>query len=86
MGRLDEAEDLLLDSFRTIDAVKQPGDIYAVDSLRRIVAFYEASGRPDEAASYRSLLDEELAAWRAQHEQVAFFASGAARRDLELEW
>jgi tetratricopeptide (TPR) repeat protein len=86
MGRLDEAEDLLLDSFRTIDAVKQPGDIYAVDSLRRIVAFYEASGRPDEAASYRSLLDEELAAWRAQHEQVAFFANGAARRDLELEW
>ena len=83
LGRFDEAEPLLLDSLDTITSVKDPGDIYVVDSLRRIIRFYRLSGSDGDAARFSAWLDRETDAWRTQHAAVASFANGIARRDLE---
>jgi tetratricopeptide (TPR) repeat protein len=74
LGRYDEAEPLLLDGLALIAGVKDPGDIYTVESLRRIVRFYRLTGARADEDRYREMLDRETAAWNAQRETVAPWA------------
>jgi tetratricopeptide (TPR) repeat protein len=52
-GRLDEAERHLLAGYATVRDASGPQP----PTLRRLVAFYEDTGRPDDAARYAALLD-----------------------------
>ena len=55
LGRYDEAEAVLLDAHRDLTAM--PGqDRDARTTLTRLVALYDAWGRPEKAAAYRLLL------------------------------
>jgi serine/threonine protein kinase/Tfp pilus assembly protein PilF len=83
LGRFAEAEPLLIASYEAIAGIKDPGDIYTVESLRRIVRFYRHTGEKENEGRYQTILDRETAAWQVQHEAVAPFAEGIARRDLE---
>ncbi|MGH9160423.1 MAG: tetratricopeptide repeat protein [Vicinamibacteraceae bacterium] len=55
LGRYQEAETLLIDAHRILkDTRTRQDDVQA--NIKRLVALYQAWGRPDEAAIYRSLL------------------------------
>jgi tetratricopeptide (TPR) repeat protein len=54
LARYDEAETMLLDAHRDLGAVPHSRD--AVANITRLVALYDAWGRPDKAAEYRPLL------------------------------
>jgi tetratricopeptide (TPR) repeat protein len=55
-GRFQEAEPLLLGSYRTLKEEQGGGAKYAAKALERIVELYIRWGRPAQAAEYRSLL------------------------------
>ena len=55
-GRYDEAEAVLLDARRDLEAVPGPPGREATATITRLVALYDAWGRPDRAAAYRALL------------------------------
>ncbi|MCZ6658652.1 MAG: serine/threonine-protein kinase, partial [Gammaproteobacteria bacterium] len=57
LGRFDEAESLLLKSFKTVQAEKG-ASIYAEDARQRLIGLYEAWGRREEAAPYRATSQE----------------------------
>lgn len=54
-GRFDEAEPLLVDSHPVIRGDRGPKHARTRESLSRIVALYDAWGRPERAAAYRDL-------------------------------
>ncbi len=56
LGRFDEAETVLLDARRDLDALARPprGDLDA--TIRRLVQLYEAWGKHETAATYRTQL------------------------------
>lgn len=56
LGRYDEAEPLVLESFVTLEGRWGAGDPRTRVALERVLAFYDAWGRPDEAERYGSLL------------------------------
>ncbi len=56
LARYDEAEAMLLDANRDFKDVPGPKGPDPRTILRRLVALYEAWGRPDKAAAYRVLL------------------------------
>ena len=56
LARYGEAEAVLLDARRDLQAMPDPQDRDARSTLTRLVALYEAWGRPDKAATYRALL------------------------------
>ena len=56
LARYDEAEAVLLDAQRDLKAVPEPRDREVKTNLTRLVALYEAWGRPNKAATYRALL------------------------------
>ena len=56
LQRYDEAEAVLLDAHRDLEAVPGPQSRDAKATLARLVALYDAWGRPDRAAAYRRLL------------------------------
>jgi serine/threonine protein kinase/Tfp pilus assembly protein PilF len=55
LARYDEAEAVLLDAHRDLEAALGPRHRDAKAILTRLVALYEAWGRPDRAAAYRTL-------------------------------
>ena len=85
LGELEEAEGLLVENYRIIAGVKDQGDIYTVESLRRIVRFAQLAGDAVEETTYRKLFEAEQRGWQAQHDRVAVSADGAARADLALD-
>jgi hypothetical protein len=60
-GKLDEAHSLLLDGYRGMKAreasIPAQGATRIPEALERLVAFYEASNAPEEAARWRSELE-----------------------------
>jgi serine/threonine protein kinase len=56
LGRFSEGEPLLLHGFQNL--LDGPGldDRFTVDSVRRLVEFYEMQGRTSEAARYRAMI------------------------------
>jgi hypothetical protein len=56
LARYDEAETVLLDAQRDLDATAGPQSRDARATLTRLVALYDAWQRPEEAAAYRALL------------------------------
>ena len=56
LRRYDEAEPLLLKSYKTIFDYKGNSTKLAQQALRRLVKLYEAEGKPEKAAQYRELL------------------------------
>jgi len=59
LGRFEEAEDLILTGFSTIQETA-PGSLIARRSWRWVIRLYESWGKPDEAARYREWSDAEL--------------------------
>ena len=57
-GRHQEAEGRLIAGYRTIRALRGDASADTRRALRRIVDFYSAWDRPEEAAEYRALLEE----------------------------
>ncbi len=55
LTRYDEAEALLLDAHRDLEATPGPPGREVKATLTRLVALYEAWGRPEKAAAYRIL-------------------------------
>ena len=56
LGRFDEAEPLLLNSYERIQGVFGPTRREPELALQRIVRLYDGWGRPEDAARYRALL------------------------------
>ena len=56
MGRYEEAEPLLVESFRRIRAALGNQDERTLRALRHIIALYEAWDKSGEAAEYRAIL------------------------------
>ena len=56
LGRYDEAEAALLDARRDLAALPGPQGREATATISRLVALYDAWGRPERAAAYRILL------------------------------
>ncbi len=56
LARYDEAETVLLDARRYFKDLPGPPGRDATMILTRLVALYEAWGRPDKAAAYRALM------------------------------
>jgi tetratricopeptide (TPR) repeat protein len=56
LGRLDEAEELLLKGYKVVRSAQGEDAPRTVDALRRVIDFYEISGRDVEAAEYRARL------------------------------
>jgi hypothetical protein len=56
LARYGEAETLLLDAQRDLDATAGPHSRDARETLTRLAALYDAWQRPDKAATYRALL------------------------------
>ncbi len=52
LGRFDEAEPLLTDSYRAMRDQRGPSDRYVVVARGRVIAMYEKWGKPDEAEAY----------------------------------
>jgi eukaryotic-like serine/threonine-protein kinase len=61
-GRYSEAEPLLLAAFRRFDPPRPVTANWRRYALGGLVRLYDEQGRPEEAASYRTLLREALAA------------------------
>ena len=55
LGRYEEAESLLVESYPFIKRIKGEGSIYERDARRRIVELYEAWGKPEKAKAYRAM-------------------------------
>ena len=55
LGRFEDAEHLLVDSYRTLRQVKGEHSIYCRSAAGRLVDLYQTWGRPDQAARYRQL-------------------------------
>jgi serine/threonine-protein kinase len=55
IGRYDEAEPLLLGGFQRLEEQFGPGHRLSRRALQRIVDFFLASGRPNEAARFRAM-------------------------------
>ncbi|MCC6428401.1 MAG: serine/threonine protein kinase [Phycisphaerales bacterium] len=53
LGRFDQAEPLLLSSFKALESEKGAA-IYLADARRRLIGLYEAWNKPDSAAPYRT--------------------------------
>ena len=62
LGRYEEAEPLLINSFPIIRDAVGERNVRTLDALRRIIRLYRDWGKPDRAAEYESLLSslEEL--------------------------
>ncbi len=58
LGRFDEAEPLLLESYEKRRDNPQTHDIREREALERIVKLYETWARPDKAAEWRAKLPE----------------------------
>jgi eukaryotic-like serine/threonine-protein kinase len=56
LARYDEAEVVLLDAYRDLEGRGGPHDRDASVAIERLVALYDAWGRPDKAVGYRMLL------------------------------
>jgi serine/threonine protein kinase/tetratricopeptide (TPR) repeat protein len=56
LQRYEEAEPLLIEGFLSIKASRGPADERVQAALRRLVALYDAWGKPDEAAEWRAKL------------------------------
>jgi len=59
LGRYEEAEELLVRGFEDLLAGPGPGDRWTLDALRRVVEFYEVTGRAPEAARYRAMIPSD---------------------------
>ena len=57
LRRYDQAEPLLIESERIMRNLRGPRDRYVREGLQRIIALYEAWGKPDKVAEYRAILD-----------------------------
>ncbi len=57
LGRYPEAEALLLASCARLEELQGAGGSLTVKTRKRLVALYEAWGRPEQAARHRALLD-----------------------------
>ena len=55
-GRFDDAERLLLESYRAMEAARDRAP-YRIGVLESLVELYEAIGKPDLAAEYRTRLE-----------------------------
>ncbi len=58
LGRYEEAEPILMASYRSLKTQQGDGSPYVRKTLERLVDLYEAWGRPDRAAEYRSALEQ----------------------------
>ncbi|MEW6366294.1 MAG: serine/threonine-protein kinase [Acidobacteriota bacterium] len=58
LGRLSDAEPLLVSGYENLHAELGDKHERTQDAIRRLVRMYEASQRQDQAARYRSLLDQ----------------------------
>ena len=56
IGRYGDAEPLVLESYVTISGSRGAEDERTKRALNRVIALYEAWGKPDKAAEYRALL------------------------------
>ena len=56
-GSFGEAEGVLLEGYRVLDAERATGDTYRRDALEYLIELYELWGRPAEAAKYRAALE-----------------------------
>jgi hypothetical protein len=56
LGRLPEAESVLLDAFRDLKGMPAPRRRDLNDTAARLIQLYEASGQPGRAAPYRAAL------------------------------
>ena len=56
LARYDEAEAVLLDARRDLEAMPAPPRRDVETTLTRLVALYDAWGKPDRAAAYRTRL------------------------------
>ena len=56
LARYDEAEAMLLDAHRDLEAEPGPQGRAARATVARLVALYDAWGKPEKAAPYRLLL------------------------------
>jgi len=59
-GRLAEAERLFEESCEELSQIPSFAARRKQDALRRIVAFYEQRGKPEQAAQYRTLLGDSM--------------------------
>ena len=59
LGRFDEAEPLLLESYSVFVDNNGPSHSRTVRSLRRVVELYEAWNRTEAAERYRALLPDQ---------------------------
>ena len=59
LGRLAEAEEPLLQAYRTFrPSGEAPATVLARTALRHLIELYRAQDRPEEAAKYRRLLEK----------------------------
>ncbi len=56
LGRYEEAELPLVQSYTSIIDIKGQNDPNTVDALQRVISLYEAWGRAEKAAEYRRQL------------------------------
>jgi len=56
LQRFEEAELLLLESYRTLKAKRGDKDKHTQQALNRMIKLYEAWGKPDKAGEYRAAL------------------------------
>jgi hypothetical protein len=54
-GRFDESEALLLETYKTLRETRGLKNRLVQANLVHVIALYDAWGRPDEAAEYRTL-------------------------------
>jgi tetratricopeptide (TPR) repeat protein len=59
LRRFDQAEHLLLDGYRRVHAAPGAPPLRTRQALDRIIALYEAWGKPDKAAEWRQKLETE---------------------------
>ena len=57
-GDYETAEAWLVESYEKVKAGTALGSTYSRDVLERLVALYEAWGRPERAAAYRDVLEQ----------------------------
>jgi hypothetical protein len=58
LGEYEEAERLLVGSFKTMEAARGLEDGYVQEALQRLIDHYDARGEGDKAAAYRAMRDE----------------------------
>ena len=59
LGRLDEAEVLLLDAYQTVLAARGAPQSMITDAVHRLVRLYVKWARPEEAARFEQLLPRD---------------------------